>query len=66
VLDTAAFVFYTLGLASAESGIVAVVTSLFSVVTVILARLFLNERLARIQIIGILIIMLGIGLISTN
>jgi drug/metabolite transporter (DMT)-like permease len=66
VLDTAAFVLYQLGLLSAESGIVAVVTSLFSVVTVILARIFLKERLAPVQGLGILTILVGIALVGTT
>lgn len=64
ILDTSAFVLYNIGLLSAESAIVAVMTSLFSVVTVILARIFLDERLAPVQGLGIFFIFLGVGLIG--
>ncbi len=66
VLDTAAFLCYSFGVRQADSGIVAVLSSLFSAVTVLLARLFLKERLAANQWIGIGLLLVGVGLVSAG
>lgn len=66
VLDSAAYIFYNLGLQSAQSGIVAVISSLFSAVTVVLARLFLREKLAANQWLGLVLIFMGVGLVSAR
>jgi len=52
----------TLGYVSVTS----VLSSLFPVVTVLLARVVLKERLKSIQIAGVAVTMLGVGLISTG
>ena len=65
-LDTAAYLLYNLGLSGADSGIVAVISSLFSAVTVLLARVFLNEKLAPNQWAGVIIILAGVGLVSAD
>ncbi len=66
LLDTAAFLFYNFGLQGADSGIVAVISSLFSAVTVLLAAIFLREKLALNQWAGIGGILIGIALVSTG
>jgi drug/metabolite transporter (DMT)-like permease len=64
LLDTAANIAYNLGIATALTSIVSVLSSLFSAVTVLLAALFLGERLARWQWAGVVAILLGIALVS--
>ncbi len=67
IIDTLAFLSYTIGVAqSGETGVVAVLSSLFSAVTIVLARIFLKEKLAPSQWAGIGLILLGIGLVSFN
>lgn len=66
VVDSGAYILYNMGLQSAQSGIVAVISSLFSAVTVILARLFLKEKLAVNQWVGLGLIFLGVGLVSAR
>jgi drug/metabolite transporter (DMT)-like permease len=65
-LDTAAYLLYNLGLSGAGSAVVAVISSLFSAVTVLLARIFLNEKLALNQWAGVIIILAGVGLVSAD
>lgn len=65
-LDTAAYLLYNLGLSGADSAVVAVISSLFSAVTVLLARVFLNEKLAPGQWAGVIIILAGVGLVSAD
>jgi drug/metabolite transporter (DMT)-like permease len=64
VLDTAAYVAATTGLATHQVAVVTVLASLFSTVTVILAWLFLRERLAWSQWLGVGAIFVGITLVS--
>lgn len=64
VLDTAAYVANNVGLLTEQVSIVTVLASLFTAVTVLLARVFLNERLRRSQWLGIGCILLGIVLVS--
>lgn len=64
VLDTAAFVSNSLGLTTDQVAVVTVLASLFSAVTVVLAWLFLREKLQWSQWLGIGIIFMGIGLVS--
>ncbi len=66
VFDSGAYILYNIGLESAQSGIVAVISSLFSAVTVVLARLFLKEKLAANQWPGLGLIFLGVGLVSAR
>ncbi len=66
-VDTLAFLSYTLGVnASGETGLVAVLSSLFSAVTILLARIFLNERLTWLQWAGVGLTLLGIGFVSAG
>lgn len=64
VLDAGANLSYSLGLAAAFIAVVAVLSSLFSAVTVLLAWLFLRERLAANQWLGVLLILGGVALVS--
>jgi drug/metabolite transporter (DMT)-like permease len=64
ILDTAAFVCNNLGLATDQVSVVTILASLFSAITVILAWIFLEERLHWSQWLGILIIFVGIVLVS--
>lgn len=64
VLETAGYVFTYLGYNDGRVGIVSVLSSQFSAVTVLLAWLFLKERLSLIQWCGIGLI--GIGNILIN
>jgi drug/metabolite transporter (DMT)-like permease len=65
VTDSAAFIFYNLGVASQLTAVVSIISSLFSAVTVLLALLFLRERLSRAQWMAVGVIFLGVGLVSS-
>ena len=60
ILDTAANIAYTLGITVSLTSIVAVLSSLFSPITVLLAWIFLRERLYRWQWLGVLAIFVGV------
>ena len=64
LLDTAANVAYNLGIAGSLTSIVSVISSLFAAVTVLLAWIFLHERLTRWQWLGIAAIFAGVALVS--
>jgi drug/metabolite transporter (DMT)-like permease len=64
LLDTAANVAYNLGITVSLIAVVSVISSLFSAVTVLLAWVFLRERLARWQWAGVGAILVGIALVS--
>lgn len=64
LFDTAANIAYNLGITGSLTSIVAVLSSLFSAVTVLLAWIFLRERLTRWQWVGAIAIFLGIALVS--
>ncbi|HET9979525.1 MAG TPA: DMT family transporter [Ktedonobacterales bacterium] len=64
LLDTAANVAYNLGITISLTAVVSVISSLFSAVTVLLAWVFLRERLARWQWAGVAAILVGIALVS--
>lgn len=57
ILDTAAIIAGMLGLATGQVAIVSVLSSLYSVVTIVLAWLFLREKLRWSQWLGIIIIL---------
>lgn len=62
--DAAANVFYGLASTMGLVSIVAVLGSLYPVVTVLLARGLLGERLQRIQVAGVALAMTGVALIA--
>lgn len=64
ILDTLGMVGSTLGVLTEQVSIVTVLSSLFSAVTVVLARIFLHERLEGMQRLGIVLIFAGIVLVS--
>ena len=64
ILDTTAYVAYTLGVTVAQVSVMSVLASLYSAVTVLLAALFLRERLHWNQWLGIGAILVGVGLIN--
>jgi drug/metabolite transporter (DMT)-like permease len=64
ILNTMAFVAYNLGISQAVTAIVAPLASLASGVTVLLAWLFLRDRLSRLQWVGVVIILIGVVLVS--
>ncbi len=66
VIDTLAYLSFSIGLTSADAGIVTVISSMFAAITVLLAWIFLKERLARIQWVGVLTILMGVALVSTS
>jgi drug/metabolite transporter (DMT)-like permease len=65
ILDTAANWFYVLGITSGLTSVVAVLASLYSVVTVILGYAIFRERITGIQKLGILTAFVGIALVSS-
>jgi drug/metabolite transporter (DMT)-like permease len=64
-LDSAAALAYTASTTQGMLSLVSVVSSLYPVVSVGLAAIFLKERLSRIQLIGFVLIIAGIAMIST-
>ncbi len=63
-LDTAGFLFYNLGIATAYVSVVTALASIFSAVTVLLAWLVLRERLASSQWAGVAAVIAGVLLVS--
>lgn len=63
-MDTAAFVANNLALKHAEVAIASVLSSLYGAVTVLLAAVFLREKLEKTQWAGVALIFLGIALVS--
>jgi drug/metabolite transporter (DMT)-like permease len=64
LLDTSANIAYNLGITGGLVSVVVVLSSLFSAVTVLLAWIFLRERLRGWQWLGVAAIFLGIALVS--
>lgn len=64
LMDTAAFIANNLALKHAEVAIASVLSSLYGAVTVLLAALFLREKLEKTQWAGVVLIFLGIALVS--
>lgn len=66
VLDTGGNVFYAAASSNGLVSVVSVLASLYPVVTVLLARAFLHERVHRSQELGIALTLAGIVLISAG
>jgi drug/metabolite transporter (DMT)-like permease len=64
ILDTAAFAVNNAGLSTGQVSVVSVLASLYGAFTVLLAWIFLRERLERSQWLGIVLIFIGIVLVS--
>jgi drug/metabolite transporter (DMT)-like permease len=62
--DMGANLLFTIASTKGYVSITSVLSSLFPVVTVLLARVVLSERLRRVQIAGVAVTMLGVALIS--
>lgn len=66
VLDAAALALFSLASNEGLLAVVSVLASLYPVVTVILARVVLGERMRGVQIAGVAVAFLGIGLIAAG
>lgn len=64
--DLLANLFFALASTMGYLSIASVLSSLYPVVTVLLARLVLNERLRAIQLAGVAVTMAGVGLITAG
>jgi drug/metabolite transporter (DMT)-like permease len=64
ILDTLAFLSVAIGYTTDQVSVVSVLASLFSAVTVLLAWIFLREKLQWSQWLGIVIIFLGVSLVK--
>jgi drug/metabolite transporter (DMT)-like permease len=64
LLDTTAFVSNNIGLTTEQVSVVTVLSSLFGAVTLLLAWIFLRERLSARQWLGIGLILAGVVLVS--
>ena len=63
VLDVAANVFYLIATRFGLLSLVAVLTSMYPAVTVLMARMFLNERMVKTQLVGLALAGAAIGMI---
>ncbi len=66
VLDTGANVLFVLAADRGLLSVVAVLGSLYPAVTVLLARVVLHERLARVQTAGVVLTLLGVAAIGAG
>jgi drug/metabolite transporter (DMT)-like permease len=66
VLDGAGSILYLLGTRLGLISVVAVVTSLYPAATVLLARVFLQDRLARSQVIGLALALAGVIMLTAG
>lgn len=66
LLDVAATGLFTLATTEGFLSIVAIVSSLYPVVTVLLARAVLHERVRPVQMAGVVCALLGVGLIAAG
>jgi drug/metabolite transporter (DMT)-like permease len=64
VLDGSALVALVAGSQGAGSAVTAVLASSFSVVTVVLARIFIHEAMSRAQWLGIAMVLVGVASLS--
>lgn len=64
ILDTIAYVSYAIGVTTAQVAVVSVIASLFSAITVLLAWIFIREKLQWSQWLGIGIIFVAVALVN--
>jgi drug/metabolite transporter (DMT)-like permease len=64
LLDTAAWIAFLLGCKAENGAVVTAMASLFSAITVLLAWIFLRERLNRAQWVGVAVILFGVLIVS--
>ena len=58
------YVVLTIALGNQQNGLVAVIGSLYGLVSVVLARLFLHEKLSSLQWVGVWLALVGVVLIA--
>jgi drug/metabolite transporter (DMT)-like permease len=66
LMDTAATALFTLASTYGQIGVVSVLASLYPVVTVVLARITLDERICGVQAVGAALTMLGVVLLAAG
>ena len=66
LLDVGANAFFALGTDTGLLSVVSVLASLYPVATVILARALLQERLVRVQTVGVVVALTGVALIAAG
>lgn len=64
IFDSSANIFFTLALRSGSLSVVSVLTALYPLGTIILARLILRERIGRVQMIGVLVALTGSAILA--
>jgi drug/metabolite transporter (DMT)-like permease len=66
VADMGANILFLLASQSGMLSLVAIITSLFPAPTVILARIFLHQRIPPVRLAGLVLALVGVGLISLH
>lgn len=64
--SAAALIFFGLAAETGLLSIASILSSLYPIVTVMLAHAFLNERLGRSQVVGVTLVVAGIGLVTAT
>ncbi len=64
LFDSSANIFFTLALRSGSLSVVSVLTALYPLGTIILARLVLKERIAKVQMVGVLLALGGSAILA--
>ena len=64
IFDSSANIFFTLALRSGSLSVVSVLTALYPLGTIILARLILKERIGRVQMLGVLVALSGSAILA--
>jgi len=64
LFDSSANIFFTLALRSGSLSVVSVLTALYPLGTILLARLILKERIGRIQMLGVLLALSGSAILA--
>jgi drug/metabolite transporter (DMT)-like permease len=64
LFDSSANVFFTLGSRTGTLSVISVLTALYPLGTIILARVVLKERIAKVQMIGVLLALAGSAVLA--